>query len=284
MDVKVFKTFLEVAKTRHFGKAAENLYITQAAASARIKQLESFFDTSLFVRDRNSIKMTSAGSRLISYAEVMVDTLEAAKAELALGDDKTLQLMLAGTPNIWDGYLQQRLSQISAAFSGYGFQAESLALAQLNRHLLERTLDIAFSFDPMKCDEILSKPIAQMTLVLVSTHESDLLTALSHRYVYVDWGTRFASEHHLRHQRTPPPYLRTSTGRIALDFILDRGGAAYLPLSLANELLEAKRLYLVEGGQSWLRPIFINYRQDSASSKAILQVDALLELLEAEQG
>ena len=40
MDVKVFKTFLELAQVGHFGKAAENLYITQAAVSARIKQLE----------------------------------------------------------------------------------------------------------------------------------------------------------------------------------------------------------------------------------------------------
>ena len=40
MDIALLKTFLEVAKTRHFGRAAENLYITQAAVSARIKQME----------------------------------------------------------------------------------------------------------------------------------------------------------------------------------------------------------------------------------------------------
>ncbi|MGR5543027.1 LysR family transcriptional regulator, partial [Vibrio campbellii] len=61
MDVKVFRTFLEVARTKHFGKASENLYITQAAVSARIKQLENYFDTQLFTRDRNNIKLTSAG-------------------------------------------------------------------------------------------------------------------------------------------------------------------------------------------------------------------------------
>ena len=43
MDIKVFRTFIEVANTRHFGRAADNLYITQAAVSARIKQLEEFY-------------------------------------------------------------------------------------------------------------------------------------------------------------------------------------------------------------------------------------------------
>ncbi|WP_082880488.1 MULTISPECIES: LysR family transcriptional regulator [unclassified Oleiphilus] len=39
MDIELLRTFLEVKNTRHFGKAAENLYLTQAAVSARIKQL-----------------------------------------------------------------------------------------------------------------------------------------------------------------------------------------------------------------------------------------------------
>ena len=53
MDIRVFKTFLQVAKTKHFGHAAENLFITQAAVSARIKQLEEFYDSTLFIRDKN---------------------------------------------------------------------------------------------------------------------------------------------------------------------------------------------------------------------------------------
>lgn len=33
MDIDLLKTFVEVVRTRHFGKAAENLYITQSAVS-----------------------------------------------------------------------------------------------------------------------------------------------------------------------------------------------------------------------------------------------------------
>ncbi|GHX63814.1 transcriptional regulator, LysR family [Vibrio cholerae] len=124
MDVKVFRTFLELAKVRHFGRAAENLYLTQAAVSARIKQLENHFDAQLFTRDRNNIKLTSAGERLVGYAEVMVATLQQAKFELSLESGKALQLTLGGTPNIWDAYLQHCLSRITDTFEGYGFLAE----------------------------------------------------------------------------------------------------------------------------------------------------------------
>ncbi len=41
MDTELLKTFLEVSRTRHFGRAAEALYLTQSAVSFRIRQLEN---------------------------------------------------------------------------------------------------------------------------------------------------------------------------------------------------------------------------------------------------
>lgn len=58
MDIKIYKTFISVAENRHFGRAAEQLYITQAAVSARIKQLEEFYSTPMFIRDKNNLMLT----------------------------------------------------------------------------------------------------------------------------------------------------------------------------------------------------------------------------------
>ncbi len=277
MDVKVFRTFLELAKVRHFGRAAENLYITQAAVSARIKQLESYFDTQLFIRDRNNIKLTSAGERLISYAEVMVTTLQQAKLELSLEDGKALQLTMGGTPNIWDVYLQNCLSIVTDSFGGYGFMAEVMGREMLSRSLLERTLDMAFAFDQIKADELNCKKVADVVLVLVSTEQDSLDTVFEHKYVYVDWGTRFASEHSERHPKIPAPYLRTSTARIALDFILEKGGAAYLPVSLVEPFIANGQLYKVSGVEDWYRPIYLSYRKASTSVEAIKQVEEIVK-------
>ena len=276
MDVKVFRTFLEVARVRHFGRAAENLYLTQAAVSARIKQLEGHFDTQLFIRDRNNIKLTSSGERLIGYAEVMVSTLQQAKFELSLESGKALQLTLGGTPNIWDAYLQNCLSVVTDSFGGYGFMAEVMGREQLNRNLLERTLDMAFAFDQIKAEELNCKKVADLVLVLVSTQPDDLESVFQHKYVYVDWGTRFGSEHAERHPKVPAPYLRTSTARIALDFILEKGGSAYLPVSLVEPFIESGQLHKVKGVEDWYRPIYLSYRKNSTSVEAIMQVEKLV--------
>ncbi|SDG82106.1 DNA-binding transcriptional regulator, LysR family [Vibrio xiamenensis] len=277
MDVKVFRTFLELAKVRHFGRAAENLYITQAAVSARIKQLESYFDTQLFIRDRNNIKLTSSGERLVNYADVMVTTLQQAKFELSMENGKALQLTMGGTPNVWDSYLQNCLSVVTGAFSGYGFMAEVMGREALVRCLQERTLDMAFAFDQIKADELNCKKVADTVLVLVSTQLTDAQTVFEDKYVYVDWGTKFSSEYAERHPKVPAPYLRTSTARIALDFILEKGGSAYLPISLVEPFITSGKLFLVTGVEEWHRPIYLSYRKASTSVEAIKQVEELVK-------
>ena len=276
MDIRLLSTFLEVARVRHFGRTAENKHITQAAVSARIKQLEAYFGTVLFTRERNNIKLTSSGERLIGYAEVMVSTLQQAKYELSLQESKILQLSMGGTPNIWDAYLQNCLSIVTDKFAGYGFNAEVLSREQINRALIERTLDIAFAFDPLKVDELECKKIANLRLVLVSTTVCNVETALLEKYVYVDWGTAFSLEHGHRHPQKTAPFLRTSTGRIALDFILEKGGSAYLPVSLVEPFLNSGQLQLVENSLNWDRPIYLSYRKKSTSIEAINAVAALI--------
>jgi DNA-binding transcriptional LysR family regulator len=280
VDVRVLSTFLEVARVRHFGRAAENLHITQAAVSARIKQLESFFGTVLFTRDRNNIKLTSSGERLIAYAEVMVKTLQQAKYELSLESSKALQLTIAGTPNIWDAYLQNCLSVVTDAFQGYGFNAEVLSREQMNRGLIERTLDMAFSFDPLKADELECKKIADLPLVFVSTETRDVDSALEKGYIYVDWGTAFAQEHAVRHAQSNAPFLRTSTGRIALDFMLEKGGSAYLPVSVIKPFIESGQLVRVNHSLELERPLYLSYRKKSSSIDAIMEVEKLVQSID----
>jgi DNA-binding transcriptional LysR family regulator len=277
MDIKVYKTFLEVAQVKHFGRAAENLYITQAAVSARIKQLETFYGVKLFGRHRNAIQLSSAGERLVSYAQTLVRTIEQSKAELLLSNEQTTQLSIAGTPNLWDAYLQRCLSLVTNAFSGYGFNAQSLSREQICRALVDRTLDIGLSFDPLKSDELVEIHVADLELILVASSPKSQVEALKNGYVYVDWGTKFASDHALRYRHLPSPYLSTSTGRIALDFILEKGGSAYLPSSLVAPFLCSGQLFRVTQEPPWTRPVFLSYRGDSPAHVEIDKVKALLE-------
>ncbi len=83
MDTELLKTFLEVSRTRHFGRAAEALYLTQSAVSFRIRQLENQLGVNLFTRHRNNIRLTPAGEKLLPYAETLMNTAGSAKGGCA---------------------------------------------------------------------------------------------------------------------------------------------------------------------------------------------------------
>ncbi len=104
MDTELLKTFLEVSRTRHFGRAAESLYLTQSAVSFRIRQLENQLGANLFTRHRNNIRLTPAGERLLPYAESLMNTWQLAKKEVVRSLQHT-ELSIGATASLWEAYL-----------------------------------------------------------------------------------------------------------------------------------------------------------------------------------
>ena len=93
MDIGLLKTFLEVNRTRHFGHAADNLYLTQSAVSARIRLLEQSVGVPLFTRTRNNIELTPAGQKLLKHAENILTAWNRARQEIGflVGFEKSIE-------------------------------------------------------------------------------------------------------------------------------------------------------------------------------------------------
>jgi DNA-binding transcriptional LysR family regulator len=106
MDIQLLKTFLEVYRTRHFGRAADNLYLSQSAVSARIRLLEEELGVSVFTRDRNNIQLTVAGQKLLRYAESISTAWNRARQEMAMGEGGPEPLAVGAVPSLWDIALQ----------------------------------------------------------------------------------------------------------------------------------------------------------------------------------
>jgi len=283
MDIELLKTFLEVEKTRHFGRAAENLYLTQAAVSARIRQLENMLGTHLFNRYRNNINLTPAGERLKPHAEAIITAWCRAVQETALSSEQSLQIAIGGTPNLWDLLLQDYLHRLYKQFPGITLRAIAQERESLTRQLVSRTLDIAILFDPPKMEELEVVRIHTIKLILVTTHKGvEFDEIFNHAYIQIDWGTSFNIQHSENLEITQPPIMHTSTGRIALDFILENGGSAYLPESIAQPFINDGQLHLLPEAPHVNRDVYTAYLKNSDKREYLEKIIQLFGAIKPE--
>lgn len=256
MDTELLRTFLEVRTTRHFGRAAENLFITQAAVSARIRQLEELLGATLFIRHRNNIQLSGEGERLVPHAETVLLALERARQEVRLQETVSRQLYMGVRTGLWGGLLQERLHALQASDPELALRVESRESAELERKLVDRTLDLAIGFEPSGIPELESRPVGRLTLLLYGARTGSLEQALGGGYVLVDWGDGFARFHQRRFGEQRSPRMQTNLVGLARQLVQHRGGACYLPASDREELACAG-LLPVQDAPSFSRQLYL---------------------------
>lgn len=246
MDLELLRTFLEVRRTRHFGRAAEALHLTQAAVSARIKHLESLLGVQLFERLRRDIRLTPEGNRLLSYAERLIAEWRKARQDVTIGGANQ-QLALGGSLRLWDVLLQDWLHRLHREKPDLAIIAESHTPEVLTRRLLDGVLDIAFMLEPAQLEVLQIKRIALVSLIMVSTRAGiNAAEALARDYLMVDWGLAHAIHHRRLFPDAPEPQIRVGQAKMALAYLLEIGGTAYLPMRMVMNELELGLLYIVQ--------------------------------------
>lgn len=84
-DPETLRTFIAVAETGSFSKAAERLCKTTATISYRIKLLEE--NTGVALSTTRSVTLTAAGEHLLSRARDWLSWLESMPSELQQVND-----------------------------------------------------------------------------------------------------------------------------------------------------------------------------------------------------
>ena len=246
MDIELLRTFLEVSRTRHFGQAADSMFLSQAAVSARIKSLENLLGVSLFIRKKRDIQLTPEGNRLISRADRLISEWRKIRQEISAGG-ATQQLSVGGSLRLWDVVLQQWLIRARTALPEIALIAESHTPELLTRKLLDGVLDLAFMLEPPQLEVLQIRDVGALTLRLVShAPGSTLERSLAEGYLMVDWGLTHALQHRRLFPDAPEPQTRLASGTLSLHYLLALGGAAYLPEILVMPHIEEKRLYWVD--------------------------------------
>ena len=98
MDVHLrdLRYFTAVAEELHFRKAAERLFVSQPVLSRQIARLEQDLKARLFIRDRRSVQLTSAGEALLHRARHLLEDWDAATKEVTTLARKEQSVLVIG--------------------------------------------------------------------------------------------------------------------------------------------------------------------------------------------
>ena len=98
MDVHLrdLRYFTAVAEELHFRKAAERLFVSQPVLSRQIARLEQDLKAQLFIRDRRSVQLTSAGEALLHRARNLLEDWDAATKEVTALARKEQSVLVIG--------------------------------------------------------------------------------------------------------------------------------------------------------------------------------------------
>ncbi len=246
MDIDLLKTFVEVYHTRHFARAADNLFVTPSAVSARIRLLEGQLGTTLFLRERNNIQLTGAGEQFLSHARNILRLWEQARYDVAVETAVQPSLTILSVPGLWDGVQLDWLSHLNALHPSLCLRIETLGSAQIATRLQQNSADLGFMLEPTVGPELQLHELGELHLIMVSTMpDQSPEEATSHHYAMIDWNTSFHNQHANAFPNAPTPKLWVSTGRIAYDLLKTTGGTAYLPFPMVEAALEEGWLHKV---------------------------------------
>jgi len=133
LDIDQLRSFIAIAETGSFTKAAEVVNKTQSAVSMQMKRLEERLDRPVFARDGRASKLTEDGQRLLDYARRIVKLNVETIA--AFSDAELSGRVRLGVP---DDYADRYLPEIMARFSRAYPSVELSVLCEPSVDLLER--------------------------------------------------------------------------------------------------------------------------------------------------
>ncbi|MEL7187421.1 MAG: LysR family transcriptional regulator [Pseudomonadota bacterium] len=259
MDLELLRTFLELNRTRHFGRAAEALFVTQAAVSSRLKSLEDQLGVVLFERSKREMRLTPEGGRLVRHAERVISAWRLARQDVSLANASE-QLVIGGSLRLWDVLLQRWLHDLRRASPDWAIIAESQTPDFLTRRLIDGTMDVAIMLEPAQLDIMHIKEIAALDIICVSSRANiDIETALASDYVYVDWGLTFGLDHRRAFPDAGDAMTRVSQPKIAHEYLTTVGGSAYLPRRLVEKDVEFGLLHGVADAPTFTRQAYATY-------------------------
>lgn len=292
MNLHHLNTFLAVARSLSFTRAAEDLHLTQPTVSSGVGELEKSLGVRLFNRSGRSIALTMEGRMLLSYAEQIADLATEAQDRIHHREVEPGESFRFGAIDAAVIYL---LPEVLETYHARFPQVEISVQVDASRFLVDEILQGRSEFGvislPYAHPKIDTLPMVEDPLALVVSSNHPLAKRRRVRLEEVARETlimfregsvsRRPVDEHLAEAGLSPGRIMTMSSPEAMRKLVEAGvGVSFLPSMTVRDAVEAGTLRQLDvSGVRVSRRIGLAWRRGRYFSPAIR---ALLDLITAE--
>ena len=145
---------------RHFGKAAEQCFVTQPTLSMQIRKLEEDLEVILFDRSKQPLIPTDVGQRIIEQARVVLTQAEELKNIIRDHKNQVSGVLRIGIiPTLAPYLLPLFIGNYKRAYPNILIRVEELTTRNIIDLLHKDLLDVGILVTPLREDKINEKPV-----------------------------------------------------------------------------------------------------------------------------
>ncbi len=287
MNLRFVEAFYWVATLKSVSRAAEKLFITQSAMSARVAALEEELGALLLDRRDKTFRLTVAGARFVVHAQKLLELQRAAKTEIGSNAALDLTIRIGAIESVLHSWLIPWIEVLRAEQPTLELELTVETTPVLVDQIRRGALDLAFAALPASGDGIRTKAMQTMPMCFVGNTDIHK----KRQYTLRDFATldlltfQRGSQPHvglldlLKTADVRPRKVHAISSISAMVQLVQGGfGIATLPRAAIARLSETRNIKALSCPDELLPlPIHASYRSDPASPVAEQLLNSALE-------
>jgi len=167
MEFRDILYVLNVAETKNFTQAANNLFVSQPALSQSIQRLEHELGTCLFQRGHHQVTLTPAGETFCREGKKVLELTNQLKIEVQKADDLEGQKLSIGISPFYEKYyLSQILPEFKKQYADINIRVIENYTSELEQSVKKGELDLCIMALPLTVPSLSYVPIFKEKVLL----------------------------------------------------------------------------------------------------------------------
>jgi LysR family transcriptional regulator, hydrogen peroxide-inducible genes activator len=156
MNIQQLEYIVALDKYRHFLKAAEACYITQATLSGMIKKLEEELNVTLFDRSKHPVEPTDVGKKILAQAKIALRETNRIK-EIVIEDTGEVKgdIKIGIIPSLAPYLLPLFISDFTNTYKDIKVIINEMTTEKIKQKLKEGFIDVAILALPLQDKELI---------------------------------------------------------------------------------------------------------------------------------